>query len=142
MSRPVMLTIRGEQRYHGQEPDVIELVTEGVLDSMPDGWRITYAESGLTGMAGTQTTFEMQPGSVVLARTGTVQSRMVFTEGVRHDCLYQLDVGALMVGVCAKKIHWEMTEDGGKLDVLYAVEIEQSLAGTVRYTIGVAPQPA
>ena len=25
---PVMLTIRGEQRYQGQEPEAVELVTE------------------------------------------------------------------------------------------------------------------
>ena len=30
MKQDVMLFIRGRQRYEGQEPDVIELVTEGV----------------------------------------------------------------------------------------------------------------
>ena len=38
MKHSVMLSIRGRQSYQGQEPDVIELVTEGVLEQTPFGW--------------------------------------------------------------------------------------------------------
>ena len=37
---PVMLTIRGEQRYQGQEPEAVELVTEGEMEATSEGWRI------------------------------------------------------------------------------------------------------
>lgn len=100
---PVMLTIRGEQHYRGQEPDMVELMTEGELEETPEGWRICYLESDLTGLEGATTTFDIRPGYVVLSRTGAVQSQMVFQEGVRHESLYQLDIGALMVCVCAGK---------------------------------------
>lgn len=140
MRQDVMLTIRGEQRYEGQEPEVIELVTEGILESMGDGaWRLSYEESDLTGLQGTTTMFHVRPGYVVLSRTGTVQSEMIFEEGVRHDSLYQLDVGALMICVCAKRIRADLSENGGKLDVLYTVTVEQTMAGTVRYQISVRP---
>lgn len=135
----MLLTIRGEQRYEGQEPEVIELVTEGCLSAAEDGWRISYEESDLTGLQGATTTFEARPGHVTLERTGAVESRMVFQEGVSHDSLYQLDVGALMVRVCAKKIDVSLTEDGGYLDVYYSIQIEQTMAGTVRYHIDVKP---
>ena len=37
MSIPVLLSIRGKQSYLDQEPEVIELVTEGTLEQQPDG---------------------------------------------------------------------------------------------------------
>ena len=52
MKNNVMLTIRGTQRYMDQEPEVIELVTEGLLEKKDDSWEITYQESHLTGLEG------------------------------------------------------------------------------------------
>lgn len=66
-------------------------------------------------------------------------SQMVFQEGVRHESLYQLDIGALMVCVCARKIHVNLGPLGGNLDVFYSIEVEQTMAGTVRYQIAVRP---
>ena len=37
MKRKVMLSIRGSQAYRDQEPDVIELVTEGQMDFVDGG---------------------------------------------------------------------------------------------------------
>ena len=135
----VMLKIRGEQRYEGQEPEVVELTTEGVMTQTAEGWSISYEETDLTGLQGATTTFTVKPGHVTLTRTGTVQSSMVFQEGVRHESLYQLDVGALMVCVCARRIQTELSMEGGYLDVYYTIQIEQAMAGVVRYHIEVTP---
>ena len=64
---------------------------------------------------------------------------MIFQEGVRHDSLYELDVGALMICVCARRIRIDLNQLGGVLDVLYSIEVEQAIAGTVRYRIEVKP---
>ena len=40
MKQPVVLSIRGRQSYAEQEPDVIALVTEGVLEQTEDGWTL------------------------------------------------------------------------------------------------------
>ena len=47
MKQRVMLNIRGRQAYEDQEPDVIELTTEGTMELRDGGWNITYAESDL-----------------------------------------------------------------------------------------------
>ncbi len=138
MEIPVMLTIRSEQRYGGQEPEVIELTTEGFLRSMGcDVWEIFYEESALTGLEGVCTTFHIQPGKVVLDRTGTLQSQMIFEENTRYDSLYQMDFGALMIGICARKIQVRIDEKGGFLDVNYDIQIEQNQAGTVLYHVDI-----
>ena len=133
MKWDVLLKLRGTQSYPGQEPDVIELTTDGQLERTENGWNLSYEESALTGMEGVMTTFRVEPGKVTLDRTGALRSTMIFEEGVPHDSLYQLDFGALLMRICAKKVRFEITPAGGTVDLLYTVEIEQNEAGTVDY---------
>ena len=137
MKQTVVLSIRGRQRYDGQEPEVIELVTEGTMDFVDGGWDISYEETDLTGMAGVTTTFRVEPGKVTLRRTGKLRSEMVFQEGVRHESLYQLDFGALLMTVTAKQVYFDIVPDGGSIDILYSIEIENSAAGFVDYHLDI-----
>lgn len=133
MTRQVVLSLRGEQAYAGQEPDVIELVTDGSLKKTSAGWELSYEETALTGLEGVQTTFLLEDGGVTLTRTGKLNSQMVFREGISHDSLYQMEFGALMIRVCASRISWDLSLDGGSVDLKYDIEIEQNAAGTVDY---------
>ena len=98
MMQPVVLSIRGRQSYDGQEPDVIELVTDGTMDFVDGGWDISYEETELTGLAGVTTTFRLEPGQVTLERVGPLRSKMVFQEGVPHESLYEMQFGASPAG--------------------------------------------
>lgn len=131
--KQVVLSLRGEQHYPGQEPDVIELVTDGTLEFRDGGWNICYEESDLTGLAGTTTTFRVEPGQVILRRSGKLRSEMVFREGVCHDSLYQMEFGALLITVCARQIEAKIGPQGGTVDLVYSVEIEHGEAGLVEY---------
>jgi len=137
MKQEVVLRIRGRQSYEDQEPDVIELVTEGTMELVNGGWDISYEESELTGMVGVTTTFRVEPGKVTLRRTGKLRSEMVFQEGVRHESLYKLDFGALMMTVTAKQVFFDIVPDGGVIDLVYSIEIENSAAGLVDYHLDI-----
>ena len=137
MKRPVVLSIRGTQTYEGQEPDVIELVTEGTMEFRDGGWDISYEESDLTGLAGVTTTFRVEAGRVILERTGNLRSRMVFEKDVPHDSLYQMAFGAMMITVCAKHLFFDIVPDGGVIDLLYSIDIEHAQAGTVDYHLDI-----
>ena len=131
--------IYSQQKYADQEPEVIELVTEGWMEFRNGGWDISYEESALTGLEGVTTTFRVEPGKVVLTRTGKLQSTMIFEEGVAHDSLYQMPFGALMLTVKATKVSSAISETGGTLDIHYNIEIEDTSAGTVEYHIQISP---
>ena len=133
MKKTVMLSVRGMQRYPEQDPEVIELVTEGTMEPYKDGWKLVYEESDLTGLAGVTTTFFIEPSVVTLQRTGPLNSRMEFREGVPHESLYQMEFGALMLTVCANKVSYDITENGGTIDLLYSIEIENTAAGQIEY---------
>lgn len=133
MKLPVILSIQGCQYYPEQDPEVIELVTEGTLEQLDGCWEICYEESDLTGLAGVTTTFRLEPGQVILRRTGKLRSEMVFREGVSHDSLYQMDFGALLLTVCAKQIQASICAQGGTVDLVYDIQIEGMAAGLVEY---------
>lgn len=137
MKQEVVLRIRGQQSYDGQEPEVIELMTEGTMEFNDGGWDISYEETELTGLAGVTTTFRVEPEKVILRRTGKLRSEMMFQQGVRHESLYQLDFGALMMAVTAKLVFFDIVSDGGVIDLMYDIEIENSAAGQVDYHLDI-----
>ena len=138
MKMNALLSITGRQTYPGQEPDVIELVTDGTVEQRTDGcWELCYQESDLTGLEGVTTSFLIEPGRITLTRKGRLRSQMVFQEGVRHDSLYQMEFGALMMAVCANKVDYQLSEEGGTVDLLYTIEIEQTMAGFVDYHLNI-----
>ena len=103
------------------------------MDFTAGGWDISYEESELTGMDGVTTTFRVEPGKVTLRRTGKLRSEVVFQEGTRHESLYQLEFGALLMAVTARQVFFDIVPDGGMIDLTYNVEIENSAAGLVEY---------
>ena len=137
MKQKVLLSIRGTQSYMDQEPEIIELTTDGVMEYTDGGWDISYEESDLTGLQGVTTTFRVDPGKIILTRTGPLNSQMVFQEGVYHDSLYQMAFGAMMITVCASKVAYDITEKGGTIDLTYGIEIEQTQAGEIVYHLDI-----
>lgn len=137
MKREVVLFIQGRQRYENQEPEVIELTTEGTMEFRDSGWDISYQESALTGLEGVTTTFRVEPGKVILTREGALKSQMVFEEGVDHDSLYQMPFGALLLTVRATSVFFDIVPDGGMIDLSYQICIENTEAGVIDYHLDI-----
>jgi len=137
MKQKVMLSIQGRQKYVDQEPDVIELVTEGTMEFRDGGWEIVYEESELTGLSGVLTSFRVEPGKVTLSRSGKLNSQMVFQQGMTHESLYQMEFGTMMISVRATNLFFDITPDGGVIDLIYDIEIENSAAGVIEYHLDI-----
>lgn len=137
MKYNVVLSICGRQAYQDQEPDSIELVTEGTMELRDGGWDISYVESDLTGLEGVTTTFRVEREKVILTRRGKLSSQMVFQTGVAYDSLYQMDFGTLMMRICTKQIFFDITPDGGFIDLSYTIEIENTAAGVIDYHLDI-----
>ena len=130
MENNVIISIKGKQSYEDMEDETIELVTEGRLD--PDGtegYTLSYQESELTGLEGTLTTFQIEPERVTLLRVGEYNSQMVFEEGRRHMAMYNTPYGAMTVGVNTRHLLAELDDQGGDIEIDYAIEIDHAIAG-------------
>ena len=126
---PVLLSIRGEQYFDGIDPDATELMTEGSMVLTGDGMVLSYEETELTGMEGTTTTFEVKGPQVILTRTGTVNSQMVFEEGRQHTSLYETPFGELSVDIQTSVLKHNLTERGGVMEIKYSIAVEHTVTG-------------
>ena len=135
---PVLMTIRSEQHFEDMEPDSIELMTEGTLSLTGSGGiLLTYQESELTGLEGTTTSFEICGPQVILSRTGSVNSQMVFEEGRQHTSLYETPFGELAVDIQTSRLRHNLTEQGGIMDLRYSISVEHAAAGRNAFKIRV-----
>ena len=143
MKQEVLITLRGTQTYAGEKPETIELMTRGTMTGRNGKFAISYEETELTGVPGATTTFLVfNPQRIVLSREGSVRSRMVFEEGVKHEALYDLGFGSLLISICARKIDVSLSDSGGSLCIDYTVDVEQSMSSHNAYEIHIEPVPA
>ena len=142
MAENVIISIQGRQMFDEQEPDVMELVTAGTLERDPEGgYTLSYEESELTGLEGTQTVFRIKGGQVTLTREGGVNSMMVFEEGRRHLSMYETPYGALSVGVNTRRMRAELDAGGGEIEIDYAIEVDHAVTGQNLFRIQVTKAP-
>ena len=141
MKENVIISICGSQIYDGQEPEVTELVTAGTLLWDDRGCTVAYQESELTGLEGTTTILRMEGGRVTLLREGNVNSQMNFEEGEKHLSMYETPYGALAVGIDTDRILNTLGESGGELEIRYAIEIDNMLAGRSVFRMTVKKNP-
>ena len=137
MIKKVLISVRGTQEFEDQEEETIELVSVGMLESSGDGYRVSYEETDLTGMAGVMTTFDVQQDKITLMRTGAVTSTMVFQQGERHESLYDMGFGALLMSVEASRVESRLSDIGGEFELNYTIRIENQVAGSNAYLITV-----
>ena len=137
MEKEVVISIKGMQTYEGTPPDIIELVTEGRLVRDGSSYTLSYQESELTGLEGTLTTIQVDGEQVTLMRVGEFNSQLVFQEGRRHLSMYNTPYGAMTIGVNTRHLLAELNDQGGDIEVDYAIEVDHALAGRSVFHINV-----
>ena len=136
--KEIILFVKGEQSYHGVEPEVTELITEGTM-TICDGGEIVleYQESELTGMEGTNTRFTVNQDQVELKRTGMVESCILFQRGKRNSSLYDTPWGTMMVDVSTTQLAHRLTERGGVMEIGFTIAVNHQVTGENRFKIRV-----
>lgn len=140
-SEHVIISIKGKQLFEEAEPQVMELVTEGMLDETEEGYSLRYEESELTGLKGTTTVFQVEGPRVTLLRQGEVNSQMVFEEGRRHLSMYETPYGSLSVGINTRRMRTNLSRQGGDIEIDYAIEIDHAVTGKNLFQINVKKAP-
>ena len=100
---PVMISVRGEQYFDDVDPNATELMTEETLEQTEDG--------------------------LILRRSGSVSSQMVFEEGRQHTSLYETPYGELSVDIQTSRLLHNLTERGGLMEIKYSIAVEHVVTG-------------
>ena len=66
---------------------------------------------------------------MVLTRSGSVNSQMVFETGVQHTSLYETPYGELTVDISTQKLENALSQAGGTLEIRYSIAIEHTVTG-------------
>ncbi len=129
MKKDVIITIRGLQSFEDSGDDSVELVTSGRFYEKNGSYYVSYKESELTGLGDTTTTVKIEKNKVSVIRFGELETHLIFEEGKKHISYYDMGFGALTVGISTKSIEKSLSENGGRMKIDYAMEINNAVAG-------------
>ena len=104
-------------------------MTDGTMEISNEGIFLTYEETELTGMEGTTTTFEVKDKQVILTRSGTVNSQMIFEEGRQHTSLYETPFGELPVDIQTSMLRHNLSQRGGLMEIKYSIAVAHTVTG-------------
>lgn len=138
--KDVIISIQGTQNDQHGEDNIIELETDGTFAFENGVGMLSYMESELTGLEGTKTSFAIGPMGVVMTREGSLNSRMVFEKGRKHNFLYETPFGSATMGVDTTNITVAFDEHGGNMEIDYVVDFQHSVVGHNMFRIKVSEQ--
>lgn len=121
MIKDVFITVKGEQSIQG-ESDSVELATCGRFGIRDEKFFLSYEEGQIDGSGKVKTKININsPDSVVLSRSGDIESRMEIASGERKPCLYATTVGNIYIDIYGEKISVDLNEKGGNIKLHYSI---------------------
>ncbi len=133
MMKDVIISIKGSDG----DSDAIELTTDGRFGEKNGSYFLTYDESAMLGVGTVRTCIYIKPdNSVVLQRTGSVDSRLIVEEGKRSICSYSTAEGNLLIGIFGEKVKTNLTPEGGDISMKYTIDSDLKLVS--RNTVNIS----
>jgi uncharacterized beta-barrel protein YwiB (DUF1934 family) len=139
--KQVMISIKGLPFFSDNEEDAYELLTDGEYLQTENTSTFSYYESGLTGLGGVLTTFNVENDSITLCRGDGSAGDMIFSENQKHHFLYNTPVGAVMLGIDTHKITKDINDDGGNIEIRYDIEVDNITVSKNMFKINIRSLP-
>jgi uncharacterized beta-barrel protein YwiB (DUF1934 family) len=120
----VKMKISGSQSTGNSEPQLTELMTEGVFEFSGNEFYYTYNESAISGMEGCTTTLITDgKKKIVLRRSGDANSAaMDFVEGKNFRSQYMTEYGNFELVLKTDIVKCHIKEDGtGRIHLEYSM---------------------
>lgn len=122
MIKDVKIDIKGIQQADDQS-DTIEFQTDGRFGEKDGKYFISYDEGQMFENSNVKTKIFINPdNSVVLQRSGDINTRMEITQGGRSSCFYGTAVGDICIGLYGELIEANLNQSGGSLKMIYTID--------------------
>lgn len=135
-----VISIKGIQGGPEGDQDVVELVTDGKYRWDRQGAFVSYFESEVTGLQGTETSVLIKSNSITLKRHGVVNTEMVFRPGEKTKFLFDTQFGSATLGVDTRKINADFDSEGGEMVIDYVVNMDHAVVGRNKIYLSVKKQ--
>ncbi len=123
MKKDVYISIKGMQEY-ADDKDSMEMTTAGRFYDKDGKFYISYTEGEMSGMEKCNTTLKISPdGTVTMIRRGATNTHMIFEKDRCHIGHYETQFGDFTISVTTNKVHVDLDENGGNIDIDYIMDI-------------------
>lgn len=123
--RDIILNIKTTQNIVGQEPLVMDFVTEGKFYQEDNLTYLSYKESELMGIDGQESVLIVDCDKVIMKKKGKYNTDdMVFIKGHKDVGVYSTDYGDFSVEIFTKKLFKEVEPDKGRVQIEYDLAIK------------------
>lgn len=121
--KDVFIRIKGIQGLDDGEKDTVEFSTDGKMEVAGDTVTFYYNEGQMMEGAEINTKLEAKLNdTVIMERTGSMNSRLVIKKGTRNNCFYSTPYGDLTIGIYGEEIDNRLTSNGGSLKMAYSID--------------------
>ncbi|MDR2526154.1 MAG: DUF1934 domain-containing protein [Oscillospiraceae bacterium] len=136
---PVVIEIRDSHEVEG-EVHSSEMLCDGTLAELPPehggGWELAYTEQS-EGLEGSPAALRVQHKTVSLSREGEFPLEITLEQGVRHHCYYNTPSGMMHLGVFARSVESEMSDNGGNIKLHYTLDFSADMMSANRMEISI-----
>lgn len=123
--KQVMLRIKGIIKRQGEDPEIIELSTEGRHYRKGGADYLVYEESEISGMKGATTTLKLKDGAITLTRFGSTRTRMEFVRGKRFKTEYATSHGSFGLEILPHELYYILDENiRGNILIRYEMSLK------------------
>lgn len=119
-----------------KEAEEMKFVTEGFYYKKDGNYFISYAESPVTGLDGTNTIMKIESDSVMLIRSGTASSLMFLK---RLQAYFRMQYRKWYRGAWSyrTKLECQFDDKGGQFQVEYVLEVNNRLTSLTTLNVKV-----
>ena len=83
---------------------------------------------------------EIRPDEVIVDRTGSITSRMVFRRGEKNSFQYETPYGMATLGMSTQRIRHDIGAKGGSVEIDYVLDVEHAVVERNRFCLNVREQ--
>ena len=122
MQENYLISILGRQQVDGETCSYVKkgknrYITYKEYDSEENGKPVTSV-------------LKVEGNDKVTLMRGAGSTRLVLENGKRHLCQYDTGYGNMMIGIFTSQLHSSLTDEGGKLEVRYTLDINSNLSSS------------
>jgi uncharacterized beta-barrel protein YwiB (DUF1934 family) len=122
-----LITLKTISSPVGGEADIIELTSPARFSVLKNGrYKIVYSETALAGYEGAVTEITCSKETAVVKRKGNAEMRLCLDLKKKHYSIYKTPFGEFSIGVSARKIETDLTENGGRIHLKYALTFDSN----------------
>lgn len=133
-------TIKITEVQHEDDEKAIEITTTGTYRGQKGNYVLRFDEIFAEDIKSKTVISVYNSSCVSIVRHGDITTEITVEMGVRHNCHYMTPYGEMLLGIHAEAVEDNVTEEGGRLRLVYTVDYYANVEAVKEMIIDVTPK--